>query len=55
MEYLDEVYPDRPLLLPKDPLQRVRARQIAEIVNSGIQPLQNIGDNYLAHKISICT
>jgi maleylpyruvate isomerase len=40
IEYLDERWPDPPLL-PKDPLRRARARQLAEIVNSGIQPLQN--------------
>jgi maleylpyruvate isomerase len=42
LEYLDEVHPDRPRLLPPDPMDRARARQIAEAVNAGIQPLQNI-------------
>ena len=42
LEYLEEVYPTPPLL-PRDPLVRARARQIAETINSGIQPLQNIG------------
>lgn len=42
IEYLEEVYP-RPPLLPADPLARARARSLAEIVNSGIQPFQNIG------------
>ena len=42
MEYLDEMYPNGPSLLPKNPLKRAKAREIAEIVNSGIQPLQNI-------------
>ncbi len=27
--------------MPKDPIKRARARAIAEIVNSGIQPFQN--------------
>jgi maleylpyruvate isomerase len=40
IEYLDERYPARPLL-PKHPLLRARARELAEIVNAGIQPLQN--------------
>ena len=40
IEYLDERWPDPPLL-PKDALRRAKARQLAEIVNSGIQPLQN--------------
>ncbi len=40
LEALDELYPDAPLL-PKDPYLRAKARQLAEVVNSGIQPLQN--------------
>lgn len=40
-EYLDERWPDRPLLLPRERLARARTRQIAEMVNAGIQPLQN--------------
>lgn len=41
LEYLDERFPDVPLL-PKDPLARARARALAETVNSGIQPHQNL-------------
>lgn len=41
MEYLDEVYPDPPIL-PRDPYLRAQCRTLAEIVNSGIQPLQNL-------------
>jgi len=41
IEYLEETFPDKPLL-PKDPILRAHARRIAEIVNSGIQPLQNM-------------
>jgi maleylpyruvate isomerase len=41
IEYLDETAPARPLL-PADPWLRGRARMIAEMVNSGIQPLQNV-------------
>ncbi len=40
LEYLEEMHPE-PALLPKDPWARARARQIAEMVNAGIQPLQN--------------
>lgn len=40
-EYLEEVAPERPLL-PRDPWLRARVRQIAEHVNAGIQPLQNL-------------
>lgn len=42
LEYLEEAHPE-PALLPREPLARARARQLAEIVNSGIQPLQNLG------------
>jgi len=41
LEYLDERFPGT-TLLPKDPYLRARARMLAEIVNSGIQPLQNL-------------
>jgi maleylpyruvate isomerase len=41
LEYLDDRFPEHPLL-PSDPLRRARARQLAEIVNSGIQPFQNL-------------
>jgi len=40
IEYLEERIPE-PRLLPGDPLLRARARQLAEMINSGIQPLQN--------------
>jgi maleylpyruvate isomerase len=40
MEYLEERFPE-PALLPSDPWLRARARQLAEIVNAGIQPFQN--------------
>ncbi|KAL5257365.1 hypothetical protein ACHWQZ_G012337 [Mnemiopsis leidyi] len=42
MEYLEESRPDIHPLLPGDPKDRVRVRQIAEIINSGIQPVQNL-------------
>jgi maleylpyruvate isomerase len=41
LAYLEETHPDPPLL-PGDPYLRARARMIAEMVNSGIQPLQNL-------------
>ena len=41
LEYLDERFPERPIM-PKDPYLRARTRALAEIVNSGIQPLQNL-------------
>lgn len=41
LEFLEELEP-RPALLPEDTFLRARSRQLAEIVNSGIQPLQNL-------------
>lgn len=41
MEYLEEVFPQPPLL-PADPIARARVRALAEVVNSGIQPVQNL-------------
>jgi maleylpyruvate isomerase len=40
LAYLEERFPAPPLL-PADPYLRARARMLAEIVNAGIQPLQN--------------
>jgi maleylpyruvate isomerase len=40
IEYLDELFPERPLL-PREPVLRARTRELAEIVNAGTQPLQN--------------
>ena len=41
LEYLEERVPD-PAILPADPYLRARTRALAEIINSGIQPLQNL-------------
>lgn len=41
LEYLDERFAERPIM-PKDLFLRARTRELAEIVNSGIQPLQNL-------------
>lgn len=41
LEYLDERFPEHPLL-PEDLYLRAKARGLAEIINSGIQPLQNL-------------
>ncbi len=40
LEWLEERHPSPPLL-PEDPWGRARVRTLAELVNSGIQPLQN--------------
>ena len=39
-EYLEERFPE-PAFFPKTALERARVRQAVEIINSGIQPLQN--------------
>jgi maleylpyruvate isomerase len=41
LEYLEERFPAHPLL-PKDLYLRARTRGLAEIINAGIQPLQNL-------------
>lgn len=41
LELLDELYPERPLL-PGTPQDRARVRALVQIVNAGIQPLQNL-------------
>ena len=40
IEYIDELWPE-PRLLPEGALERARVRELVELVNSGIQPLQN--------------
>lgn len=40
-EYLEEAFPTPPLF-PKQPLLRARMRAMVEVVNSGMQPLQNL-------------
>jgi maleylacetoacetate isomerase len=41
LEWLDETIP-APALYPQDAWQRARTRQLVEIVNAAVQPLQNI-------------
>jgi len=41
-EYLEEAHPQTPLL-PKDIFLRVKVRELAELINSGIHPVQNLG------------
>lgn len=41
LEYLEERWPE-PAILPRDPYLRARTRGLAEIINAGIQPLQNL-------------
>jgi len=43
IEFLDSAFADRGgMILPLEPIARAKAKEIAEIVNSGIQPLQNL-------------
>jgi maleylpyruvate isomerase len=42
LEYLEETHPE-PALLPRDPATRARVRAAVETINSGIQPLHNLG------------
>ncbi|XP_048736686.1 maleylacetoacetate isomerase-like isoform X2 [Ostrea edulis] len=41
MEYLEEINPS-PAILPENPLQRAKVREICEVIASGIQPVQNL-------------
>ena len=41
-EYLEEVYPDKKFY-PADALQRFEVRRLCEVINSGTQPVQNLG------------
>lgn len=41
IELLDDLAPDPPLY-PRDPYARARVRALVEMVNSGMQPLQNL-------------
>jgi maleylacetoacetate isomerase len=42
IQYLDDQFPAPPRLFPQDARARARVLQICEILNSGIQPLQNL-------------
>ena len=41
LEYIEEQYPE-PAMLPKDAFGRAKVRQLVEVVNSSIQPIQNL-------------
>ncbi len=49
-EYLEERWPSPPLL-PRDRVERARVRQLAETVNSGIQPLANTSVRNYVHDV----
>ena len=51
IEYLDEIYPDPPLL-PTDPAGRARVRALADIVACDIHPINNLRVlRYLMHEL----
>lgn len=41
VQYLDDIFPEK-RLIPTSPQDKARVLQICEIINSGIQPLQNL-------------
>lgn len=41
-EYLEEAYPTKRKLLPKDAAKRFQVRRLCEIINAGTQPVQNM-------------
>jgi maleylacetoacetate isomerase len=51
LAYLEETYPQKPLL-PSEPWLRARARQMAEMINAGIQPFQNIATHARVRALS---
>nr|QUF59423.1 glutathione S-transferase GSTZ4 [Brachionus angularis] len=42
IEYIDETRSQEPRLLSQDPIKRAKSRAVAEIINSGMQPYQNL-------------
>jgi len=50
LEYLEERWPAPPLL-PADPYLRARTRALVEIINSGIQPFQNLATTKVVKKL----
>jgi maleylpyruvate isomerase len=41
IEYLDEIYPEPPLL-PKEPIARARVRALTQVITSDVHPLNNL-------------
>jgi maleylacetoacetate isomerase len=53
MEYLDELYPDPPLL-PREPAARARVRALSHTITSDIHPLNNLRVlRYLEDKLTL--
>lgn len=49
LEYVDQMYPQKPLFL-SHPKEKARVLHICEMINSGIQPLQNLKVNQYLEK-----
>lgn len=49
VDYLDRVFPQRPLF-PSSPRDRALVLQMVEMINSGVQPLQNLKVNQFLEK-----
>ena len=52
LEYLEEAFPGTPRLMPEGAEARGTVRMLAEMINSGIQPLQNL--SVLQHVKATC-
>jgi len=53
IEYLDEKYPDTPLL-PKSPVERARVRSLALLIASEVHPLNNLRVlQYLSNEVGV--
>lgn len=42
INFLEDIFPDAPKLIPSDPLAKCQMRMIVDTICSGIQPLQNL-------------
>jgi maleylacetoacetate isomerase len=52
IDFIEEAFPEGNSLLPSGIIQRTFARELAEIINSGTQPLSNLG---LIQKVDVIT
>lgn len=41
LHFLDEAFPKRKTLIPHDPVNKAAALEMVEVINTGVQPLQN--------------
>ncbi len=49
LDYIDQMFPMKPLFL-SHPKEKARVMQVCELINSGIQPLQNLKVNQVLEK-----